>query len=65
MATPHVAGVASLMAFRKRDATSAELKNALIKGVDVLPKLQTKVLSGGRLNALNSFNVLLNKKFKC
>ncbi len=65
MATPFVSGVASLMAYKKINATSVEIKNALLSGVDVLPNLQTVVKSGGRLNALKSLNLLLNKNTKC
>jgi len=65
MATPFVSGVASLMAYKKINATSVEIKNALLSGVDVLPNLQTVVKSGGRLNALKSLNLLLSKNTKC
>ena len=65
MATPHVSGVAMLMAFKKPNATSAEIKSALLSGVDKLPHLSTKVKSGGRLNALKSLNVLLKTNKSC
>lgn len=65
MATPHVAGVATLMAYKKIDATSAEIKNALLAGVDKIPNLSGKMVSEGRLNAFKSFNVLFGKNKQC
>lgn len=65
MATPFVSSVAALLAYKKVNATSAELKSSLMLGVDLLPNLQTLVKSGGRLNALKSINILLKKSVKC
>jgi thermitase len=65
MATPFVSSVAALLAYKKVNATAAEIKNALMLGVDVLPNLQTFVKSGGRLNALKSMNILLKKSVRC
>jgi thermitase len=65
MATPFVSSVAALLAYKKVNATAAEIKNALMSGVDILPNLQTFVKSGGRLNALKSMNMLLKKNIKC
>lgn len=65
MATPHVAGVANVMAYKKLSATSTDIKNALVAGVDKIPSLQSLLLSGGRLNALKSLNSLLNKNVQC
>lgn len=65
MATPHVAGVATLMAYKKLDATSSEIKTVLMSGVDKVSGLSTKVKSGGRLNALKSLNILLKQNKSC
>jgi len=47
---PFVAGAAALLAAAYPSATVAEIKQALIESVDVLPAFTNKVLSGGRLN---------------
>ncbi|MBI3927648.1 MAG: S8 family serine peptidase [Armatimonadetes bacterium] len=54
MATPHVAGVAGLIATVYPEATPAEIKARLMNGVDPIPDFQGKMISGGRLNAFNS-----------
>lgn len=51
MATPHVAGVAALMLARNPAATVAQLRGALLGSVDVLPSLQGRIATGGRVNA--------------
>lgn len=58
MATPHVAGVAALAWSVAPNATVAEIKNALLGGVDRLAGLSGKVASGGRLNAYNTLRLL-------
>ncbi|HEY3186687.1 MAG TPA: S8 family peptidase [Solirubrobacteraceae bacterium] len=54
MATPHVAGVAALALARDPSLTTAQLRQALIQGVDKKASLTGKVASGGRLNALGA-----------
>ena len=54
MATPHVTGVASLVAGRFPDISNAELKDRLMFSTDRLPQLEGKVVSGGRLNAASA-----------
>jgi len=54
MATPHVAGVAGLVASAYPDASNAEIKNRILNGADKLPQWQGKVATGGRLNAANA-----------
>ena len=49
-ATPHVSGVAALYLARYPSATIAELKRAILGGVDVKPAFSS-LASGGRLNA--------------
>jgi subtilisin family serine protease len=54
MASPHVAGVAALVAARVPTATVSELRSALLDSVDRKPSLAGKVATGGRLNALRA-----------
>lgn len=58
MATPHVAGVAALAWSVAPNASVAEIKNALLGGVDRVSSLSGKVLTGGRLNAYNTLRML-------
>ena len=51
MATPHVAGVAGLIATLYPEATPDQIKTRILANVDQLPSLKGKVLTGGRLNA--------------
>ena len=54
MATPHVTGAAGLIASFYPDITNAELKQRLMEGVEQVPSLQNKTITGGRLNVYNS-----------
>ncbi len=54
MATPHVSGVAALILSKYPDLTNEQVKARLLNGVDKLPQLEGKVLTGGRLNAYNA-----------
>lgn len=58
MAAPHVAGAAALMLAANPNATVAELRSALLGGVDAQSGLSTKVASGGRLNIFNSVQLI-------
>jgi len=51
MATPHVAGAATLIATLYPEATPAEIKARLLNSATPLPGLQGQVLTGGQLNA--------------
>jgi len=51
MASPHVAGAAALAAAVRPASSGAEIKGALLAGVDRLPGLAGVSVSGGRLNA--------------
>lgn len=53
-ASPHVAGVAALVAARHPGFTAAQIKQAILEGVDPVPSLAGRVLTGGRLNALGA-----------
>ncbi len=56
MAAPHVTGAAAILFSHVTSATAAEVKQAILQGVDLLPKLedQERVLSQGRLNVFQA-----------
>ena len=54
MATPHVAGVAGLIATLYPDASNEEVRSRLLNGADTLGHLSGKVANSGRLNAASS-----------
>ncbi len=56
MATPHVAGVAGLIATAYPGASNAEIKARLMNGADKVPALNGKCVTGGRLNAFSSLD---------
>jgi thermitase len=51
MATPHVTGVAALVKAAHPSYTVAQVKRAILNGVDKLGSLSGKVATGGRLDA--------------
>jgi subtilisin family serine protease len=51
MATPVVAGVAALVLSKDPHMAVDELRRHLLNSVDKLPRLQGKVVTGGRINA--------------
>ena len=63
-AAPHVAGVVGLLAAAVPTATAAEIKAAILGGVDILYDTDTplvgKVLTGGRLNADRALRILMD-----
>ncbi|NOX84734.1 MAG: S8 family serine peptidase [Chlorobi bacterium] len=71
MSTPHVTGAVALilsaadsafMVNYKNNPAEAclQIKDFILDGVDTLPTLIGKTVSGGRLNVFNSINLLLN-----
>lgn len=58
MATPHVAGVVALAAAYTPDATVTQIRSAILSGVDLVPALTGKTLTGGRLNARKTLEAL-------
>jgi subtilisin family serine protease len=57
MATPHVAGAATLIASAYPDMNNADLRKALLGGTDVTPALTGKVVTDGRLNVDKSLDL--------
>ncbi|MCL2088012.1 MAG: S8 family serine peptidase [Oscillospiraceae bacterium] len=51
MAAPHVAGVAALIKSHYPELSTAQLKQAILEGVDEIPALNGLCVTGGRLNA--------------
>jgi subtilisin family serine protease len=58
MAAPYVSGVAALCWAIDPDATVAEVRNALLQGVDSLASLSGKLVSGGRLDANKTLGLI-------
>lgn len=54
MATPHVSGVAALVASRYPGISNQQLKDRLLFSVDATPAFEGKCVSGGRLNAASA-----------
>jgi serine protease len=57
MATPHVAGAATLIASQYPEISNEELRERLLGGVDKVDSLQGKTVTGGRLNVYNSLTM--------
>jgi subtilisin family serine protease/glutamine cyclotransferase len=58
MATPHVTGTVALAWSTSPNATAAQVRNAILAGVDPIASLTGKMVTGGRLNALGAINKL-------
>lgn len=58
MAVPHVAGVAALALSLNRSISVPELKSALLAGVDPIASLAGRSVSGGRLNASRTLELV-------
>jgi subtilisin family serine protease len=59
MSTPVVAGIAALIASLHNDFTADQIKETILGSVDILPSLQGKTLTGGRVNAYKALTALL------
>ena len=58
MATPHVAGVVGLLAAHNSQATAEQIKAAIMDGVDQIASMDGRTVTGGRLNAYNSLQLI-------
>jgi hypothetical protein len=58
MATPHVSGVAALAVAVDPNISVSDLKSALLGGVEAIPSLTNKTVTGGRLNAKNTLELV-------
>ena len=58
MATPHVSGAAALLWAAAPEFTHMEVKQTIMESVDVIPALQGRTVTGGRLNVYNIINGL-------
>ncbi len=57
-ASPMVAGAVALLKTVKPNASAVEVREALINSADLIPSLQGKVRSGGRLNVERAIQVI-------
>ncbi len=60
MATPHVAGAAGLLFAAQPSATVAQVRSALLAGVDRVPGLEGATVTGGRLDVAAALRTLTN-----
>jgi subtilisin family serine protease len=58
MATPHVAGAATLLWGYSPGSTYLDIKNAIMNGVDTIASLNGKTVTGGRLDVFKSLQLL-------
>ncbi len=58
MASPFVAGAAAVLWSAKPKATNVQIREAILRGVDVIPGKNSKTLSRGRLNLQKSLDEL-------
>ena len=56
MATPHVAGLASLISSFNPNYTYHNIKNLIMSSVDIIPGLDNKLITNGRINAYSALN---------
>jgi hypothetical protein len=57
MASPHVSGVAGLILAAFPGISNSEVKNRILNGVDSIPGLVGRTVTGGRINAFNSLMI--------
>lgn len=58
MATPHVAGATALLWNTWPTARAESIRDAILRGVDPLPILSGKTITGGRLNSFKALQTL-------
>jgi subtilisin family serine protease len=59
MSTAVVAGIGALIASLQNDFTADQIKETILGSVDILPSLQGRTLTGGRVNAYKALTALL------
>lgn len=57
-AAPMVVGAVALLKAHRPEASAQEVRQTLIDSVDILPTLQNRVVSGGRLNLVRALNII-------
>lgn len=62
-AAPIVTGVISLLLSYDLTLTPLQIKNIINNTADLVPSLNDKCVSGGKINAINAFNHLLNHDY--
>lgn len=55
---PHVSGVGALVLAENPGASTRQLRRALLEGVEALPSLTGRIVTGGRLDALGALDSL-------
>ena len=63
MSTPHVAGMAALLFSYFPDWTALDVKNRIIDSVDLIPTLEGKNATSGRINISSGFTLLFYDLF--
>lgn len=58
MATPMVAGVAALLSGYAPEASITDIKTAILSSVDIVPNLQNKLITSGRVNLTAALNAI-------
>jgi hypothetical protein len=63
MSTPHVAGMAALLFSYFPDWTAIDVKARIMDSVDIIPTLEGKNATSGRINVSSGFTLLFYELF--
>ncbi len=63
MSTPFVSGLAALILSQKPALTPSQVKDRILRTADVVPALQGKLLTGGRINAYRALTETITGPF--